>query len=115
MTLIQPVLIILVLAAVIAYEFRMRSRLVDRLVVVALGGLGIILIGSPNLSTDVARVLGVGRGVDVVIYLSLLGVGFLQLVAFSKIRSMEGQITALVREIALHAAETGPVGSPRPR
>ena len=104
---IQPVLIVLVLCVVAFYYSRMRSKLTDRIIVCALSFFGIVLIASPKISTLLANALGVGRGVDLVIYISLVGLGFLQLTILSKIRSMEAQITTLTRELAIRMAEDG--------
>jgi hypothetical protein len=59
----------------------------------------------PELTSDVARFLGIGRGADLLSYvvaLALVGSVFFLL---NKIRRLEAEITILVREIALHTAE----------
>jgi hypothetical protein len=106
MTLIQPLLIALLVGAVIAYRLWMRSKLLDRAIVFGLAVAGIILTFSPNLSIRLAHAVGVGRGVDLVIYISLIGFGFMQLLVISKIRSLEAQTTKIVREMAVWKAET---------
>ena len=63
-----------------------------------------VLVASPSLSILLAHALGVGRGVDLVIYLSLPCLAFLLLLVFSKIRDLEAQITALAGEAALWRA-----------
>ncbi|MCC7496864.1 MAG: DUF2304 domain-containing protein [Bryobacterales bacterium] len=105
MTLIQPVLILILLCAAAIFLLRMRSKLMDRLIVVAFAVTGTALVVSPQTSTEVAHTLGVGRGVDLVIYLSLLGSGFFLLVGFSKLRELEQQLTQITRQLALLTAE----------
>lgn len=105
MTLIQPVLIVALICAAIFYRAKMRSRLADRLIVFSIAAAGIVLVASPNLSTAIARTLGVGRGADLVMYLGLVGTGFVLLLLFSRIRALESQITALVRELAVLRGE----------
>jgi|KBSMisStandDraft_5_1062788.scaffolds.fasta_scaffold13856_4 hypothetical protein len=104
MTLIQPVLIVLLVCGALFYRARMRSRLWDRTIVFILAGAGVILVVSPDLSIALAHSLGVGRGVDLIIYLGLLGFAFLLLSVFSKIRVLEAQITLLTRELSLWQA-----------
>lgn len=102
---IQPVLILLLVIVAAGFPLRKRSRLMDRLVVATLAASAAVLVASPGTSTAVAHLLGVGRGVDLVIYVSLLGVGFFLLVGFSRLREMEQQLTEIARQLALLTAE----------
>jgi len=104
MTLIQPLLILLVVAAVWLYMSRLRSRLADRGIVVVIALAGILLIAFPYMSTALAHKVGVGRGVDLIIYLCLIGLAFSVLLAFSRLRLLEAHLTAAVRELALQEA-----------
>jgi hypothetical protein len=104
MTLIQPLLILLIVLAVVIYISRLRSRFRDRCIVLGITIAGIVLIAAPGLSTTIAHSVGVGRGVDLVIYLSLVGLAFSNLFLFSKLRSVEGQITSIVRELGIRGA-----------
>jgi hypothetical protein len=55
----------------------------------------------PDLSAEIARLVGVGRGVDLVLYLGILGLSFVCLLLYSKIRELEATLTDLVRSIAI--------------
>src|SRR5215471_18636077 len=101
MTPIQPILLILLVAAAILYFSRLRSLLLDRLVVALLLATGIIMVLAPDLTTRVAHLVGVGRGADLVIYLSLIGFGFLWLILYSEIRALQARLTDLARDIAI--------------
>lgn len=105
MTLIQPVLILMLLVAAAGFLLRKRSRLMDRMVVTVLAATGAVLVASPGTSTALAHLVGVGRGVDLVIYISLLGAGFFLLLGFSRLREMEQQLTEITRQLALLTAE----------
>ena len=107
MTLIQPLLIVLIVFALLIYMSRFRSRLADRCIVIGITIAGIVLIAAPDLSIAIAHSVGVGRGVDLVIYLCLVGLGFSNLFLFSKLRSVEGQITSIVRELGVRGAVGG--------
>ncbi|MFN2442045.1 MAG: DUF2304 domain-containing protein [Thermoanaerobaculia bacterium] len=66
---------------------------------------GAIAIGWPAITVQVASRLGIARGADLVSYLSILAmlIGFFWINL--RIRRMESQITAVVRELALRAPE----------
>ncbi len=55
----------------------------------------------PQTTDVIATKLGVGRGVDVVIYLSLIALFYLVFRLFTKIEDVEREITRLVRKLAL--------------
>jgi hypothetical protein len=61
----------------------------------------------PETATFLARSLGVGRGADVVIYLSVAALFYLQFRLFGRLEDHERQITALTRELALKNLEEG--------
>ena len=105
MNLVQPFLIALIAFCAVFYRKRMQSQARDRMVVIALAGVGAVLVTSPDLSTFAAHLVGVGRGVDLVIYVSLVGIGFFLMLIFSKLRALEAQITAIARETAIGRAE----------
>ena len=101
MTAIQPILILLLAAGTIYYFVRLRSALWDRLIVLLITAVGILFVVDPELSTQMAHLLGVGRGVDLLIYIGFFGVGFLLLLLFSKVRDLQERLTELARAVAL--------------
>lgn len=64
----------------------------------------IIVLFYPNVLNRLADAVGIGRGVDVVIYLSLLGLYFLVFKIFIKLRAIEQRMTKMVQKQAI---ETG--------
>lgn len=64
-------------------------------------GVVVLVVFLPQTTQVLADILGVGRGVDVVIYLGLLALFYLQFKLFVKIESVEQEISQLVRKIAL--------------
>lgn len=60
-----------------------------------------IVVFLPNTAQVLARVLGVGRGADLVIYVALISLFFLLFKLFVKIEALERDISTLVRETAL--------------
>lgn len=62
---------------------------------------GVVAIFWPSLTTDIARFLGIGRGVDVVLYASIVVIFYLLFRIYIKIEDTEHQITELARKVAL--------------
>ncbi len=61
----------------------------------------VVLVFLPNTTQMVANILGVGRGADLVVYLAIVVLFYLQFKLFVKIESVEQEISTLVRKIAL--------------
>ena len=105
MTLIQPILILLLAGGLIIYFGRLRSKLLDRMTVLVIAASGMVLVAVPEWANKLANLVGVGRGVDLLFYIIIFGLGFFSLVLFSKIRDLEGRITELTRSVALQNAK----------
>ena len=60
----------------------------------------------PQTTQLIASVVGIGRGADLVVYVSLIAVFYLIFRVFVKIESLEGEITKLVRKIALEERDS---------
>jgi hypothetical protein len=70
----------------------------------ALSALGMVTIYDPDLTTRLARRLGIGRGADLLLYvlvLAFIGSWFL---FYQRLRALQGAVTRLVRELALRDA-----------
>lgn len=60
-----------------------------------------IVAALPQTTDVIAKFVGVGRGADVVIYVSLLALFYLVFRLYVKIEQVEGEITRLVRKLSL--------------
>lgn len=98
---IQILLLVLLVAAAIFFERRLRNQLFLKLLFLALMGGAILFTIVPTWSTVIANFLGVGRGVDLIIYLSLLGLTICCLLLYLKIQELQKQLTELARKQAL--------------
>jgi hypothetical protein len=105
--LIQPLLVASLLLIGSLYLMRFRSRIFDRFIILGIVGVGTVFVCFPDLTSRLARLVGVGRGTDLLLYASLVGVGFLLVVFYAKIREMSGVITRLTREDSLRGARKG--------
>ena len=105
MTLIQLILIFGLLASLGVYLRFFRSELVDRLIAILLFMLAAIGIFSPDSTTVLANVLGVGRGADLLFYLFAVITAFLLILIYSKVARLSNSQTELARHIALMSAK----------
>jgi len=107
MNLIQLTLTLISVFIVVLYFAKMRSQLLDRIVVMTLFIASLVTIIRPDLTTTIAHYFGVGRGSDLVFYLMISGLAFLCVVLYIKIRKLEETQTVIVREIAIREASRG--------
>jgi hypothetical protein len=63
-------------------------------------GSALFVVWFPSIIAEIAQVSGVGRGVDVIIYVSIIFLFYLTFNQNSKIDELNKQITKLTREIA---------------
>ena len=105
MKLIQFILVPLLLGLVFTYFRHLRSKLLDRVIVLFLGIASISMVLFPDLTQSIAHSLGVGRGADLVTYFGLVGLAFMSILHYSKIRELEVKITDVTRHEALRKAE----------
>jgi hypothetical protein len=61
----------------------------------------LLIINWPQSSSYFARILGVGRGVDVIIYFSIIILFYFIFYFTLKLRKIEHEITQVVRKIAI--------------
>lgn len=101
---IKFVLIAFLLLIVGLYFRRIQSRIYDRLILLTLLIIGIIMIMFPVLTTDIAHILGVGRGSDLVTYVGILGLGFMWIILYISHRELRAKLTELARTIAIQNA-----------
>lgn len=101
---VQFILIVLLLGGVWVYFSRLRSGLLDRLVVLLFALAGVVLAAVPDLSMRMAAWVGVGRGADLFMYFALLGLGFFCLVLYSKLRDLETALAEVVRSLAVETS-----------
>ncbi|MGH7335499.1 MAG: DUF2304 domain-containing protein [Candidatus Rokuibacteriota bacterium] len=82
--------------------FLKRTRLPVHIIVVftllALAGAAVLF---PDATNDIAHVVGVGRGADLIMYMLHVGLLFVIIHYYTKFVELQQQITHLVREIAL--------------
>ncbi|EKD42972.1 MAG: hypothetical protein ACD_72C00515G0002 [uncultured bacterium] len=60
-----------------------------------------IVVVVPDFASRLAKILGVGRGVDAIMYLAFVVLFFLVFKVFVRLEKMEKQLTKVVRQDAL--------------
>ncbi len=105
MTLIQVILLLMILSLAVITIARFRVRFFATLIVCMVGATGIVFVLQPELSSVVARMLGVGRGADLVMYFGLLGLAFTIVMLYSKLRSVESRMTEIIRAVSIAQVE----------
>ena len=108
MTSIQGILIVCLLMAAILASVAFRARLVYRLLAVVLFLAATIFIFSPDLTTVIARSLGVGRGADQLLYVALIAGVHIALLLYRRTRELDRRMTELVRAAAIRDAQLNP-------
>jgi hypothetical protein len=102
---IQIILLCGILLIGIYWYKKIRSTIIDSLLIMILLSLGILFVILPELSSKIANYLGVGRGVDLIFYISQLLFAFLILKLYAKIRRLEQMITITIRDRAINETQ----------
>ena len=101
---IQYLLLVLLTLLCWAYFRFFRSRSRDRIVVLAVFAASVTFVLVPSWTSVLANKVGVGRGVDLVIYLAIVLMGFICLMLYSQLRQLRAQVTMLARDSAIRSA-----------
>jgi hypothetical protein len=64
-----------------------------------------IAIAAPDVLVQIAHLLGIGRGADLVLYLSILFMFVAVFLSYLRFRRLEEQMTRIVRHLAIREAE----------
>lgn len=101
----SQVLIIVTVVLFLLYTFRLRTVLRDRVIFVLIVAAGIGLAVHPDFSTRVANAVGIGRGADLLLYVFLLFSLFQNVHLAARLKTLDAQITRIVRHAAIAGAE----------
>jgi len=108
---IQLILIVLVISLLVLYFNRLRSGILDRVVILLFAVAGITMAAIPDVTMKLAELVGVGRGADLFMYLALIGIAFFGLVIYSKLRDLESTMADLARTVAVRTPHRPAAGS----
>ena len=102
---IKFILIFGLFLCLLSYLRFFRSVLLDRAIAVGLMFLGVIFVVSPDLTTSLAHILGVGRGADLLFYLFSVLAIFLFILLYSQIAQISAAQTEIIRTLAMQGAK----------
>ena len=105
LTPIQILLTVVLLGIALASLQSFRNRLLYRLAFLAILLVGITFTLVPDIPVRLARLLNVGRGVDVVFYLLFVGILFLFIIFYRRLLSHDETLTFIIRQNAIRHAE----------
>jgi small membrane protein len=98
---IQAVLLTGVAFIFLYFIVRLKKRLLDIIILFAMIAGAVVFILWPDLTTEIAQKLNVGRGTDLILYLSILIFWFMILKLYTRIRKLEQMFTNIIRNDAL--------------
>ncbi|RYG31007.1 MAG: DUF2304 domain-containing protein [Chitinophagaceae bacterium] len=103
-----PIQIILISAVVFISFYmylRLRSGLLDAILIFLFCLGAVFFIMMPEKTTEIAQALGVKRGINLVFYCITLFFFFLILKLYARVRRLENKFTELVRDNSLKKVE----------
>lgn len=105
MTKIQVLLIAAIVAGAWAASRALGAKLVYRLGLLGLMATGVVFVAMPDLTTAIAAYLGVGRGTDLLLYVSIMTGSYAILLVYRRTRHLEQKLTEHVRATAIQHAK----------
>ncbi|MDB4956288.1 MAG: hypothetical protein JWO36_3857 [Myxococcales bacterium] len=100
------ILLLFGLAATGWLIFLRRNRLPFHIMTVfLLLGAGAVAVVAPETTNEVAHLVGVGRGADLVTYVAIISVMFVLLHYYTKFVELQRKLTEMTREVAILRAE----------
>lgn len=104
MTNIKIILIVPLLILIVLILPRLRNQTTSRLSLVLLSLLGVFFVLFPSVTNQLAHLVGVGRGADLVNYLFIVFFFLFGILIYSKIRKIQQVQTEIIRKIAIQQA-----------
>ncbi|BCD62624.1 MULTISPECIES: DUF2304 domain-containing protein [Nitratiruptor] len=101
MIFVKALLIAILTAVFLLLSFSSRFRTYQRISVILFYLFLAFLILFPQKADKVAAFFGIGRGVDLVIYLSIAILSLIAAILYAKTKINERAITKIVRDIAI--------------
>lgn len=103
-TILQVILSIFCIFVLFSAFFKFKKRkipLAQFIIWIIIWGLIFIGVIFPEVTTVLANILNVGRGMDALIYFSIIFLFYIIFQLYLKLEKMNREITKLVKEIAL--------------
>ncbi|MDO8669179.1 MAG: DUF2304 family protein [Candidatus Buchananbacteria bacterium] len=101
---IQFILVIIIILAVLRLLYQLKNKnigLSQFFMWLVIWLIAIVIIWQPKITTYLAALVGIGRGVDLAIYISIIVIFYLMFRLLIRIEKIEKDITKIVRSEAL--------------
>lgn len=90
------------------FIIRLKKRLLDIFLLFSMIACATVFVVWPDVTNIIANRLGVGRGADLIFYISILIFWFVSLKLYARVRKLEQLFTQIVREDAIKKAQELP-------
>jgi len=87
------------------FLIQLKKRLLDIILLFLMISCAVVFIVWPDVTNTIAKRMGVGRGADLIFYISILIFWFISLKLYVRMRKLEQQFTKIIREDALKKAQ----------
>ncbi len=94
-------LAVITLVAVVRHVINLRAGMGWLLLWIAAA----VAIAKPSITAVIAHALGIGRGADLVLYCSILGMLIAFFLVYTRFKRLDREITRLVRHLAIRDVE----------
>ncbi len=114
MQIAQFTLLVIIFAALwfaLHHRSRTEARAFRRVAFFVMLATIVVAVLFPALLTETANTLGIGRGADLVLYLTAIGLLYVSISVYLKFGDMDRRITLLARQIAL-MEDSGKIAHP---
>ncbi|HVO97721.1 MAG TPA: DUF2304 domain-containing protein [Bryobacteraceae bacterium] len=101
MILIQLILIAAISGIGLLALWSLRSRRLSRFLALAMAAVGVVFVLRPELTSRIAHFLGVGRGVDLMLYIFLVVTVYALMQLYARVRTLDWQVTQISRALAI--------------
>ena len=105
MTGIKIILLTGIVFICLYFIIRLKRKLLDLVLLFSMIALAAVFIIWPGITNSIAKELGVGRGADLVFYISILIFWFVVLKLYVRIRTLEQSFTDMIRQDAIKKAD----------
>jgi hypothetical protein len=98
---VATIIILVVLGQLVFKIIKDKASVMKIILWVIFWGIALVIVWLPqNIFQEIGSIFGVGRGIDVLVYLSIIILFYANLRMNGKIDKLDKQITKLVREVA---------------
>jgi small membrane protein len=92
----------------------MRFQAGKKIALVAFTMLCIVSVANPDITNWLAERVGVGRGADLLLYLTVIGFLFVAVNTYLKFKDYHARLTSLARTVAIEEARRRQIDRQRP-